>query len=244
MDVSTALRTRRSTRAFKPDPVPHDLLMACLEDAGWAPSWSNTQPYRVAVASGRLRDTLSAELCARFDAGLRLLKAPRWRQLIGVWRGEKPRSDFPVPMTYPDDLQEARRAAGLGLYERLGIRRDDRASRDRQMRRNYEFFGAPVALVVFAHAGLGAYAPVDAGVFLQSFLLAAHARGLGTCAQAALAVFADPVRAAFAVPPSYRLLVGCSVGFPADHPVNSYNPGRRPVADLMLPGLGADRPRR
>ncbi len=68
--LSALIRSRRSVRDFLPRPIPQELLDAVLEDARWAPSWSNTQPYRVAVASGALRDRLAAELCGLFDRGM------------------------------------------------------------------------------------------------------------------------------------------------------------------------------
>lgn len=241
MDLSDAIRDRRSTRRFKPDPVPAELLDACLDDARWAPSWSNTQPYRVAIARGAARDRIVAALTASFDEGMALARAPSWKKLWAVARGARgrvPRGELRVPLDYPEDLQAARRATGFGLYKVLGIARDDRTARDAQMRRNYELFGAPVALFVFVHEGLGVYAALDAGLFLQSFLLACHARGLATCAQGALALWADPVRAEFDVPPHYRLLVGCSIGYAEDHAVNAYNPGRAPLETLRLRSRG------
>lgn len=229
------MRGRRSIREFKTDPVPADLLRACLDEARWGPSWSNTQPYRVGIAQGALRDRLAASLSAGFDAGLKLKRAPSWTKAWAWVRGLVPRGEYPVPSDYPSDLQAARRATGFGLYGALGIRREDHAARDAQMRKNFEFFGAPVALFVFAHEGLGAYAALDAGIFLQSFMLACHTRGLGTCAQGALALWPQPVRDAFAVPAAYRLLVGCAVGFPSDSAVNAFNPGRCEVDQLLLP---------
>ena len=68
--LSALIRSRRSVRDFLPQPIPQEVLDAVLEDASWAPSWSNTQPYRVAVASGALRDRLAAELCGLFDRGM------------------------------------------------------------------------------------------------------------------------------------------------------------------------------
>jgi len=216
-DWSEFVRSRRSVRDFRPDPVPDDLLRAVVADALAAPSWSNTQPYRLAVASGgqaeRIRDALAQRI---HDAVV-------------------PDSDFEIPLAYPDDLQERRRATGFGLYEVLGIDRSDRAARDRQMLRNFEFFGAPTALFAFVHEGLGAYSVLDAGFMLQTLLLSAHARGLGTCAQGALAVWAGPVRAEFDVPDHYRLLCGVSIGYASDHPVNVYDPGRPPVDEVLLP---------
>lgn len=67
--LSALIRSRRSVRDFLPRPIPQEVLDAVPEDASWAPSWSNTQPYRVAVASGALRDRLASELCGLFDRG-------------------------------------------------------------------------------------------------------------------------------------------------------------------------------
>lgn len=229
-------RTRRSVRDFRPDPIPDDLLDAVLSDALTAPSWSNTQPYRLAVASGAVRDRISAELCARYDAGMRARRGGLPGRLrIALTRYGLPDGDFRVPERYPDDLQPRRVASGRALYEVLGIDRADRPARDRQMRRNVELFGAPTVVFVFVHSGLREYAVLDAGAMLQTLLLSAHARGLGACAQGALAIWAGPVRAEFAVPPQYRLICGVSLGYPTDHPVNHFAPGRAPLSEILLP---------
>jgi nitroreductase len=227
-------------RDFRPDPIPDDLLRAVLDDALAAPSWSNTQPYRIAVASGEVRDRISAGLCARYDTGMRARRGD-WpaRARIALTRRGLPDGDFRVPEHYPDDLQPARVACGRGLYEVLGIDRADRPARDRQMRRNFEFFGAPTALFVFVHEGLREYSVLDAGVMLQTLMLSAHTRGLGTCAQGALAIWAGPVRAEFEVPDRYRLICGVSIGYPSDHPVNGFRPGRAPLEEILLPRSGA-----
>ncbi len=49
MDVSEAIRRRRSIRKFKPDPVPEEKLRLLLESARLAPSGTNTQPWRFIV---------------------------------------------------------------------------------------------------------------------------------------------------------------------------------------------------
>ncbi|HEX6888783.1 MAG TPA: nitroreductase family protein [Candidatus Nanopelagicales bacterium] len=228
-------RGRNSVRDFRADPIPEAVLRAVLEDATTAPSWSNTQPYRLAVASGELRDRISAELCAQYDAGMRARRGGVLdRARLAITRDGLPDGDFRVPERYPDDLQPARVACGRGLYEVLGIDRSDRPARDRQMRRNFELFGAPTVVFVLVHEGLGSYAVLDAGVMLQTLMLAAHARGLGSCAQGALAIWAGPVRRAFDIPRQYQLICGVSLGYPSDHPVNAFRPGRAPLDDVLL----------
>jgi nitroreductase len=213
---SEFVRSRRSVRDFRPDPVPDDVLRSVIGDALAAPSWSNTQPYRLAVASGERADRIRDGLARR------------------IAEAAAPDGDFAIPLAYPEDLQERRRATGYGLYSVLGIDRSDRDARDRQMLRNFEFFGAPTALFAFVHEGLGAYSVLDAGFMLQTLLLSAHARGLSTCAQGALAVWAGPVRAEFDVPDHYRLICGVSLGYASDHPVNAFDPGRPSVDEVLI----------
>src|SRR5512137_1906754 len=177
------VRTRRSVRDFLSDPIPASVLDAVLADANWAPSWSNTQPYRIAIASGARRDQLKAALCGRFDAATQAQRGGTLAKLrILLTRRGFPDGDFATNFAYPDDLLPRRRATGFGLYELLGIARRDMAARDRQMRRNFEFFGAPTVIFLFVHAGLRAFSILDAGIFLQTLMLSAHARGLATCA--------------------------------------------------------------
>lgn len=233
----TALTSgRRSIRDFRADPIPPTLLDEVLTDALSAPSWSNTQPFRIGLASGEVRDRISAALCAQYDTAMRLRRGGLLgRARLAASRLRMPPGDYRVPLEYPPELQERRRATGHGLYAVLGIDRGDRAARDRQMRRNFEFFGAPTALFVFTHEGLGEYSVLDAGAMLQTLMLAAHARGLGTCAQGALALWSAPVREAFVVPEHYRLICGVAIGYPSDAAVNAYAPRRRPLDEVLLP---------
>jgi nitroreductase len=233
--LSTLLRTRRSVRDFLPDPIDPAWIDAILDDARQSPSWSNTQPYRIAVATGAVRERLARELCERYDLAMRAQRGGLFGKLrLLLTRRGMPDGDFPTNVEYPADLQPRRRETGFGLYQLLGIERSDRAAREAQMRRNFEFFGAPVAIFVIVRAGLREFSVLDAGIWLQSLMLSAHARGFGTCAQGALATWAGPVRTAFEIPSAYRLICGVSLGIPSPHAVNQYNPGRGPAQALRL----------
>jgi nitroreductase len=233
--LSALIRSRRSVRDFLPRPIPQEVLDAVLEDASWAPSWSNTQPYRVAVATGVLRDRLAAELCGLFDRGMAAQHGSALAKLKLLFtRKGLPDGDFSTQFSYPDDLQPRRRETGRGLYDMLGIGHQDRAARDRQMRRNFEFFGAPTALFLFAHRGLREFSVLDTGVYLQTLMLSAQAHGLATCAQGALATWAGPVREAFDIPAPYRLICGVSIGYASAHVVNGFNPGRAAATALRV----------
>lgn len=235
--LARLLRARRSIRDFSAADVPADLIHAVLGDARWAPSWSNTQPYMIAVATGDLKERLKAQLSDRYDAATRLQAGGVLGKLAAFLTRSKalPDGDFDTRFDYPKELTPRRRATGFGLYSVLGIARENSAARNRQMRRNFEFFGAPAVLFLFVRQELGAYSVLDAGIFLQSLMLSAQARGLGTCAEGALGTWGGPVREAFDVPPAYKLLCGVALGWPSGHVVNTYNPGRAEVAELLIP---------
>jgi nitroreductase len=227
---SELVGTRRSVRDFRPDPIPVDLLQRILDDAKWAPSWTNTQPYLLAIASGEKRDRLQQEYVRLFDASLPVQHGGKFALLkMMVTRRGYPDGDFRTWKPYPKSLQPYRRKIGQGLYTVLGIDRHDQAARDAQWRRNCEFFGAPTVIFVFAHKGLMPFSAQDAGLMLQTLMLSAHANGLGTCAQGVLATWRGPVDAEFDIPKDYKLLTGLAIGYPSDAPVNSFNAGRRDI---------------
>lgn len=211
------LRARGSVRAFSPRPVPEPLLRRICATALLSPSWANTQPYKLALARGAACE------------GLR-------RAMLEAADRAAPAGDHPLLFDYPAELQARRRATGYGLYAALGIGRGDGDARAAQYRRNFAFFDAPAVAFLFAHEGLGIHAALDAGLFLQSLLLAATAEGLGVCAQAALASYPQVVREHFAVPDGYRLLCGLSIGYPADAPENRFRPPRMSIDELLVPG--------
>ena len=233
--LSQLIRTRRSVRDFLPQAISEKLLTEVLADANWSPSWSNTQPYRIAIASGAVRAKISSELCSLFDLGMAAQNGGALGKLrLLLTRRGLPDGDFSTQFTYPEDLQPKRRATGAGLYEALGIGRKDIAARDKQMRRNFEFFGAPTVIFLFAHKGLHEFSILDAGIFLNTLMLSAHAHGLATCAQGALATWASPIRSEFKIPEPYQLICGLSIGYASESAINNFNPGRSDANLLQI----------
>ena len=57
--VEEAILSRRSLRAFKPDPVPRETVERILAVASRAPSGSNIQPWKVYVVAGEVRERLT-----------------------------------------------------------------------------------------------------------------------------------------------------------------------------------------
>ena len=227
--------SRRTTRDFLPTEVPQEIIDQLLEDAITAPSWSNTRPYLVGIATGEVRDRISQGFLSRWAAADKALQGGVMGKIkLFFTRYGLPQSDYRVFRPYPKELKVRSTRVGAELYGHIGIKRDDRKARSAQWARNYEFFGAPVSLFIFTHKGLGEYSVSDAGLFMQNLMLSAHAHGLGSCAQGASALWAPVVKAEFDVPKDYKLLCGIALGYRSDHHVNSFKADRLDISDIKL----------
>jgi len=234
-EFSHFLSSRRSTRDFQSTPIPPQILNQILKDALTAPSWSNTRPFKVAVASGEVRDRISQEFLLRWNALSKIMRKGFLNKLRIVYsRYGLPTSNRSIAKPYPSELKPRAERVGKELYELFGVQRGDRDARDKQWAKNYSFFGSPVELFVFVHKDLHIYAASDAGLMMQNLMLSAHAHGLGTCAQGAVAIWDDVVRKEFEISKDYRLLCGIAIGYPSDSPVNKFEANRIGVEELTV----------
>ena len=229
-EFSEFIKSRRTIRDFKPDPIDPALLEKVLEDAAWAPSWKNAQPYFLAIASGEKKDRIKKAYLKKFDETLPIQRRKKFAKLKAlITRKGLPDGDYKTTNELPPELMEYARKTGFGLYGLIGIDRRDYEARFAQFRRNFEFFGAPTVIFVFAHGALGEFGIQDAGIMEQTLMLSAHAHGLGTCPQGALATWLSPIKAEFEIPEGYKLVLGISIGYPTENKINTFNPGRRPI---------------
>lgn len=227
------LTARYSVRDFLPDPVPVETLEAVLDDARHAPSWSNTRPYALAVATGErlermrdaYRDAFNASLPIQRKEKLAIAKALLTRE---GW----PDGDFKTWKRYPDELRKRSVKVGKALYEHLGIKRGDRLARDNHARRSAELFDAPVGVWVFVHKDLLPFSAMDAGLMLQTLMLSATAHGLGSCPIGVLATWRGPVEAEFEIPDGYRLITGLALGYASGDHANAFRAEHPPVTQL------------
>jgi len=233
--LSQFLASRRSTRSFTSDRVPDEILEKILTDALTAPSWSNTRPFKIAVATGERRDRISAEFLARWQNVAKHLAAGKWGKFtLLLKRYGLPTSNRLVAKPYHSDLKPASMRLGAELFGTLGIARNDRAARDAWWGSNYEFYGAPTELFIYIHRSLGIFAASDAGLMMENLALSAHAYGLGTCMQGAVSIWDDVIRKEFDIPKNYRLLCGIAIGYPSDAKDNTFRAHRISVEELLF----------
>lgn len=198
--VDAAITSRRSIRRFLPTPVPRQTVEDILRVAARAPSGTNTQPWQVHVLVGPALDRLRAKLTAAYDD-------PQYAQQ------HQEEYDY-YPRQWVPPYIDRRRKVGWDLYGLLGIAKGDKAGMHAQHRRNYLFFDAPVGLMFFIDRVLGQGSWLDYGMFLQNVMVAARARGLDTCPQAAFNVFHRLIAAELGIDETQKQLVcGMSLGW-------------------------------
>lgn len=219
--VEAAITSRMSTRAFLPRPVPRETIEAILQVASRAPSGTNTQPWKVYVLQGRSRDALVEKVCAAHDA-LRADPA----------LGETYREEYRYyPERWVSPYIDRRRANGWGLYGLLGIARGEKDKMHAQHQRNFRFFDAPVGLMFTIDRIMGIGSMLDYGMFLQNIMIAARARGLHTCPQAAWNGYAKIVLPHIGAGEHEMLVCGMALGWAdPDDKVNGFETPREPVS--------------
>ena len=197
MEVLEAIRSRKSIRAFKPDPVSRETVTSILEISQRAPSGTNTQPWHVYVCAGSVRDAISSDVIAMAEAG----------------KSAKYEDYHYYPEKWEDIHRDRRRGVGWALYGLLGIEKGDREASSRQGKRNFLFFDAPVGLFITTDSYLGYGSWADAGMYVQTIMLAARGFGLHTCPQAAWIQFQEPIFRHLNIPETQSLVTGMSLGY-------------------------------
>ena len=197
MNVTDAVDSRMSCRAFLDTPVPEATVREILDVARRAPSGGNLQPWIVHVLTGEPLRTLVANVRAKAI--------------------ENPLGEATEYNIYPPNLKEPYRTrrykCGEDMYVLLGIPREARDQRLRQYARNYEFFGAPVGLFFVIDRIMGQDQWADLGMFMQSIMLLAREHGLHTCPQESWAGFHKTVGEFLKLAPELMLFCGMALGF-------------------------------
>ncbi len=216
MDIGTAIRERRSIRKFKPDEVPQETIRKILEEAQWAPSWGNTQPWELYVVTG--------------DVLEKFKKANMQKVIDGT--AEKP--DVPMPEKWPEKLQNRYRGIGKSVLGALSIARDDVDARNRYYAEMYGLFDAPCLILACVDKSICLeYAMLDVGLVMQTVCLLAHNKGLGTCMLAAAVRHPEVLRELLLIPEDKLLVIGAALGYPdMDAPVNLFERERATLDEV------------
>lgn len=211
------LRERHSCRAYRSTAVPRETILRILETAQQSASDCNVQPWRVRIVSGAALDRLRVDMYDR-EA-----------------RDFAPVRDLPGIERYEGAYLERRRQCGWGLYGALRIARGDRKRSREQLLENFRFFGAPHLAVITTHASLGPRAQLDCGAYIALFISTAHALGVASVPQGAIASRADTLREHLSISVDDHVVCGISFGFADEtHRANAFRTSRASIDEVVI----------
>ena len=214
--MENLIKQRHSVRAFLPQPIDSKIIHSILDIARFAPSGTNTQPWKVYVVSGKTRDRISELVC-----------------------NANPNDHHETFSYYPQQwispFIERRRQNGWSLYGLLGIERGDKDKMIAQQQRNFKFFDAPVALFFTINKIMGIGAKMDTAMMIQNVLLMAKHHGLDTCPQAAWNQYHQIVLQELDAHDDEELVCTVCLGYAdPNHIVNTLVTPREPVENFTV----------
>jgi len=204
-------------RGFLPDPVDPAVIRRVLERAARAPSGGNLQPWHIDVVGG---------------AKLAELKAIMARRVMETPRGEPTEYDI-YPKELPSPYRDYRFEVGEDLYGAIGIPREDKMARLMWFARNFQFFGAPLALFCSVARTMGPPQWSDLGMYLQTVMLLLREEGLDSCAQECWAIYPKTIGTFLGLPPERMLFCGMAIGIAdPNEPANQFRTRRASLPDF------------
>jgi len=217
MELGTAVRERRSIRKFKPTDVPEKLITEILNEARWSPSWGNTQSWEFYILTG---PTL-----AKF-------KEMNIEKPIA---GEAPSPDVQMPEIWPAAMKARYAELGKVLLTAIGVKREDKESRDKYLLDMLLLFGAPcLILACVSRDNVVEYPMLDIGLISQTICLLAHDKGLGTCLMASAVRYPAAIREIAMIPDDKIIILGIALGYPdPDFPLNHIDRKRAEITEFV-----------
>ncbi len=216
MDVVEAIRSRKSIRGFKPDPVPKEVLKEILDIASRTPSAMNTQPWDVTAVTGEVLDNIKKGNIEMLTAGAEANPDLPFKPYEGIYRQRQV------------DL-------AIQLFKLMGIAREDKKRRAEWMQRGYRFFDAPAAIILSIDRSVDKLlSHLDIGAIIQTICLAALNYGLGTCIEDQSTFFPEVLREFTPIPESKEILIAIAIGYPDwDFPANKLETKREPLEKFV-----------
>jgi nitroreductase len=217
MDIREAIRERRSVREYRADQIPENAIREILDEARWAPSWGNTQPWELYVLTGE---------------ALEKFKRVNRQNVID---GEFPAPEITMPSAWPEAHRKRYMDVGERVLTSMSIAREDKEARRRYYTDMFSLFNAPCVIILCVDKSLSIeYAMLDIGLICQTICLLAHERGIGSCIMAATVSYPKLLREILPISEDRTIVMGLVLGYPDEKsPVNGFERVRASLDEMV-----------
>ena len=208
MTTTEALSVRRSIRAFLPAAVEQDKLTAVFEAAVHTPSWANSQPWEIFVATGKTLERIKKGYSDNYANGVS--SAP----------------ETPRPVAWSEEAVKRREQLHPDMQRDCG----DAVKQFGTL--NQTMFNAPAVIYICMDKILSEWSLYDIGAYSQSLMLAATQYGLGTIPAMTLTLYPDIIRRELKIPDNLKITIGIAIGYPdVQNGINNFKSARVPVEE-------------
>ena len=210
MTVTEAMAARSSIRAYKQDAVDKAVIMDILEKAVRTPSWANTQPWEVFVASGETLARIRAAYIENYSNAV------------------KTTTDIPRPSDWP----QAAKNRTLGL--RPGMERDCGEAANQFGELNQRMFDAPAVIFLCLDKMYSQWSLYDLGAYSQSIMLLALEHGLSTIPAITSVLYPEVLRRELNIPENLNVAIGIPIGYADDsNKINNFHSSRSALSETV-----------
>lgn len=190
--------------------------MEIIDIAKWSPSYKNSQPWESVILSGAKKEALSKLMLENMEKNV------------------PPDPDLAHPTSWPETENARMELLAKKKSEATGVTFNDENALKEAMKRNFSFYGAAHAIYLFQEASLTLWSLFDMGLFTQTLMLAAKAKGIGTVPQAFATHYASDIKKFLSIPETKRLVLGISIGYAdMESPVNQYKSERSDTDEFV-----------
>lgn len=217
MDTIDSIRTRKSIRHFAAEEPPRTLLLECLEAASWAPNPTTQQPWKFIVLTGNKLTKVSSVIEKNFAIAQRKKEGAAMPEISAETRM----------------LLEGRKSRSFG--EMISFLKANGVDLQAVGRGNFCFHNAPVGIIFATYPCKDQNFYKSTVAAMENFLIAAMAKGLGTCWINAVSICQEYIKEALNLPAELIFVDGVAVGYPiSDSPLNRIPRSRLPVTEVTL----------
>lgn len=220
MDTLRAIANRHSVRAYEKDPPSREIIEKILDSASRSPSWANTQPWEVYIATGAVLEDIRQAYAANFRD--RVHREP----------------DLETPSEWPPEHE--RRMVELRDARMQSLQAEEDAEggdvvRESMFALNARMFGAPVVAFICMDRSLTPWSIYDLGLFSQTLMLAAMDCGVASIPAFNLVAYPGILRETLGIPDQLSIVMGIALGYEnGDDPHNRYRSSRRKIDEFAV----------
>jgi len=213
MEFKDVVYTRHSVREFKADAVPEETLRKMVEIAGRTPSWEDSQPWKVYIATGDTLKSISADWSAN--------------------TAEKVKGDPDMPTQHRVDFSQQSQDNMASFNDDLVACTGDSELTDFK-RGQGELFDAAAVVYLTLPKNASQWSVYDLGAFGQTLLLAAKDLGVDSIPAYAYVMYPDIVRKYMPISDDEMVAMGIGLGYPTDHKLNDFSASRLPLEEYLV----------